>query len=117
MNPLYLVLGGLALYAIWSGSKSSPGQVTGGWTEADIARSSAVLSQLGLKAIMLGRYESASSPNVLIKANLLDAANIQLLADLATGVFTFTDRPREFYRAMGADWIHDTTLERACFGG
>lgn len=117
MKAIHVGLGLGVLYLVWKGNETSPGQVTGGWTDSDIARAGTVLNQLGLKAIMLGRYENTSSPNVLLRANVLNAGNITLLYDLATGVFTFSDRPREFYRAVGSDWIHDTTLERACFGG
>lgn len=98
---------GLGAWWLLSSDPSTPN-----WTFDEVSKANERLKQLGVRVIMLGDYASNSSPYVLIQRNVMNpGAQLKLVNDLATAVFTFRDRPREYYRALGSEWVHDITTE------
>jgi hypothetical protein len=105
MTPLVWIAAGIGIWALLSSNTERPN-----WTFDEVNAANDRLKQLGVKVIMLGPYEKTASPFVLLQRHALNPP-LQLLNDLATAVFTFSDRPREYYRAIGGEWIHDLTIE------
>lgn len=105
----------LAAYLFWDSLQSKktidiPGQNVWSPEQKELAGKRA--AAIGVKLIMLGRFESTSTPGELLRANAMNPHLATLVQDLATSAFTFLDRPKQFYRAMANEWIHDITLER-----
>lgn len=114
MNLVNAALLGVGIFALLKSGESRPVDVPGQtvWSTEQKALAGQKAQMIGVKLIMLGRFATASSPNVLLQVNTLNPQVAVLITDLAVAVFAFFDRPKQFYRATGNTWTRDLSLER-----